>query len=99
MQPPKIEIIEQRPNYLRIRVYDDPHTYLNLLRDVLIEYDEVEHVGYAREKTFEDVAVFEILTKEDIDALQIIEKATNEIIEVTDRFLDVFENALEEESS
>ena len=99
MEPLKIEIIEQRPNYLRIRVFDDPHTYLNLLRDVLIEYEEVEHVGYAREKTFEDVAVFEILTKEGVDPLETIEKATNEIVEVTDKFMDVFEKAIEEESS
>lgn len=96
MKPIKIEILEQSPSYLRIRVFDDPHTYLNLLREYLVNRDEVSLVGYARERTFEDVAVFEIRTNGTADPIALIEEATQEIEKMVDNFVNVLEKALSE---
>ncbi len=96
MKPLKIEILEQTPNYLRIRVFDDPHTYLNLLKEYLVSREEVALVGYARERTFEDVAVFEIRTNGSADPIALIEEATHEIENMVDTFVSVLEKALSE---
>ncbi len=85
-----IQYIE--PNYIRFQIRDDPHTLFNLLRIIALDHKGVVLAGYARDRTFEDSAIFQIRTEEGTDPRDVLISSARKIAEMAENFKEAFED-------
>ena len=92
--PTRIEIVDREEKYIKLRLFDDPHTMLNPLNEIIAKRDDVELVGYTREKTFEDVVIFQLRMKENAttDPLTVIRESLDILKTQIETFKEAFQN-------
>lgn len=89
----KIILISEDDSELKFEVQGEGHTLLNLLQQVLMNYKNVESVGYAVPHRLIDSSVFHIKTKGGGKPVATIIKASKEIKESADEFGNALEKA------
>ncbi len=89
----KIILISEKDSELKLEVQGEGHTLLNLLQQILMNYKNVESVGYDVPHRLVDSAVFHIKTKGKDNPVSTIIKASKEIKESAEEFEIALENA------
>ncbi len=92
----EIKLLEKKDDYLKLRIFDEPHTLYNLLKEEVLKDDKVLMCGYTRDQTFEDTIIFQIKTREGENPVEIILDAARRLKEINEEFKTAFENAYPE---
>lgn len=93
----KINILKQEPGYIKFNVKEtDPHTLYNLLREELLNDDEVDFSGYWRDESFYESVVFQVkMKKKTSDPIAAINKALEKIGKQAQQFVDLCKAKIE----
>ena len=74
----------------------DPHTLFNLLREELLNDDEVDFAGYWRDESFYESLVFQLrMKKKTADPISAVNGALDRISVYTKEFIDLCKAKIE----
>jgi DNA-directed RNA polymerase subunit L len=89
----KIKTLKKTDRELRIEIDGEGHTLCNLLQNVLLEDSAVEIAGYDVPHPLATTAVMYIRMKRS-DPVKALERALKRISEMSDEFLERFQEAI-----
>lgn len=89
----KVEIIESKPKFLKIKIVGEDHTLLGPLTYNLIEDDRVEFATYDIEHPLVGEPLLRVKTKVD-DPLIVLKDALSSLISQYDEFIEKFRRCL-----
>jgi DNA-directed RNA polymerase subunit L len=93
----QINILKQEPGYLKFNAKQtDPHTLFNLLREELLQDEEVDFSGYWRDESFYESVVFQVkMKKKTSDPVVAINKALERLGKQSQEFIDLCKAKIE----
>ncbi len=82
----RIELIKQSPSELKIEIEGEGHTFCNLLQKTLIDDKDVEVAGYDQPHPLIPRPTIYLRAKGDKRVEKLLEKALENIVELTEEF-------------
>lgn len=93
----QINILKQEQGYIKFQVKQtDPHTLFNLLREELLNDEEVDFSGYWRDESFYESVVFQLkMKKKTSDPIAAINNALERLGKETQDFVELCKAKIE----
>lgn len=88
----KIEVLNQTDTELELRIFEEGHTFMNLLRKELFNDPSVSHAGYLIKHPLIKEVRFYVKVKGDISPIEALKKALKRLEEKIDEFETTFES-------
>lgn len=91
-----LRVIERSETELSIEIGGEDHTFMNALKGSLLELDEVEAATYdmnPEQSGGQTEPILTLKTKEDADALEVLEKAATIVEAKSETFAEAYEAA------
>ena len=87
----QVNILKQEAGYIKFNVKEtDPHTLFNLLREELLQDDEVDFSGYWRDESFYESLVFQVkMKKKTSNPIEAVNRALERLEKQAQEFIDL----------